>query len=108
MLEQLRHALVKSYVGAIALGWIFAQAILHFAFMFSTPVASWLMRREYGPFMNRPQLPTGFSLQDALPELIKCLALFLIGYLLLRWLYFKPLREETSALPSQDASAPAG
>jgi hypothetical protein len=38
--------------------------------------------------------PTGFSLQDAIPELVRSLALLLVGYFLLRWLYFKPLEDE--------------
>jgi hypothetical protein len=36
MLELLKKVLVNSFVGAIALGWVFAQDILHFAYVFST------------------------------------------------------------------------
>ncbi len=96
MLKPLKEALVSSYVGAIGLGWLFGQGLLHVAFIFSAPVAGWLMRREYGPLMGRANNMRGFSPQDALPELVKSLSLLLVGYLLLRWLYFPPLAVESS------------
>jgi hypothetical protein len=37
MFERLKKTLVKSFVGAIALGWVFAQGILHFAYVCSAP-----------------------------------------------------------------------
>jgi hypothetical protein len=89
MLEQFRKALVSSFVGAIALGSLFAQGILHFAYVFSAPVAGWLARREYRGIVDRAAM--GFSLQDALPELVKSISLLVVGYLLLRWLYYKSL-----------------
>jgi hypothetical protein len=92
MLERLKRALVNSFVGAIALGWLFAQGILHFAYVFSAPVAGWLTRREYHGMV----VSTGFSLQDALPELVRSVSLLLVGYLLLRWLYYKPIESETT------------
>lgn len=97
MFDRLKRALVTSFVGAIALGWLFAQGLLHLAFVFSAPIGNWLMRREYRGMIDRPNLP-GFSLQDALPELAKSLALLLISYLLLRWLYFQPLEQDSVEL----------
>jgi hypothetical protein len=97
MLERLRKALVESFVGAIALGWVFAQGIFHFAYMFVAPVAHWLARREYRGLTDQTTAPIGFSLQDALPDLVKSFSLLVIGYVLLRWLYFKTLKEETTA-----------
>jgi hypothetical protein len=67
MFKRLKHTLVKSFVGAIALGWLFAQGILHFANIFSAPIAGWVMRREYHGMMERANSSTGFSLRDALP-----------------------------------------
>jgi hypothetical protein len=83
---------VNSFVGAIALGWLFAQGILHFAYVFSSPVANWLTRREWRGVEGR--VPTGFSLQDGLPELIRSISLLLVAYFLLRWLYYKSLEPE--------------
>jgi|SRR5664279_1678071 len=96
MLERLKKALVNSFVGAIGLGWLLAQGILHFASVFSAPISEWLVRREYRGVTDRATAQIGFSLQDALPELVKSLSLLLLGYLLLRWLYFKPLEQQTA------------
>ncbi len=103
MLKRLRKALVKSFVGAIALGWVFAQGIIHFAYVFSAPIANWFARREYSGLLDRH--PVGFSFQDALPELIRSLALLVLGYLLLRWLYFKPIEEETIKAKLDDSAS---
>ena len=86
MLENLKSALVTSFVGAITLGWVFAQAILHFTYIFSAPIAGWLTRREYHGVVDR--VSAGFFPQDALPEVAKSVSLFLLGYVLLRWLYY--------------------
>jgi len=103
MLDRLKKALVKSFVGAIALGWLLAQGILHFANVFSAPVAGYLMRKEYRGIIDRTTAPIGFSFQDALPELVRSCSLLVVGYVLLRWLYFKPLAEE-AAEPAQEQS----
>jgi hypothetical protein len=95
MFKRLKRSLVTSYVGAIALGYLFAQGILHFASVFSAPVAAWLMRREYRGVMEHANTGAGFSLRDALPELARSVSLLLVGYFLLRWLYFTPLKQET-------------
>lgn len=83
MLRRLRNVLVSSFVGAIALGWVFAQGILHFAYALVAPIGGWVTRHEYLA-MAKP----GFSFHDALPEFAKSVSLFLIGYILLRWLYY--------------------
>jgi hypothetical protein len=98
MFERLKKILVSSYIGAIALGWIFAQGILHFANMFSAPIAGWIMRREYRGLMEHATV-TGFTLRDSLPELVKCLSLLAVGYFLLRWLYFGPPEKQKIAEP---------
>jgi hypothetical protein len=93
MFKRLKQAMVESFVGAIALGYLLAQAILHFVNIFSSPVGSWITRREYrGMFTGTTALP-GFSLQDALPELIRFVVLIMVWYALLRWLYVKPMQE---------------
>ena len=92
MLRRLRKVLVNSFVSAIALGFLFSQGILHFAYVFSAPVAGWLSRREYHGMLGAAT--SGFSLQDALPELVKSVSLLLIGYVLLLWLYYKSLEPE--------------
>jgi hypothetical protein len=87
MFRRCKQALVSSYVGTIAVGWIFAQGILHFAFMFSTPITSWIARSEYRGIMEQSTI-RGFALRDGVPDLLRSIALLVLGYLLLRWLYF--------------------
>ena len=95
MVRRLREVLVSSFIGAIGLGFVFSQGILHVAYVFSAPVAGWLSRREYERFAGKPMM--GFSVRDALPELVRSVSLLLIGYLLLRWLYYKPAEPETQS-----------
>ena len=105
MFERLRKVLRESFVGAIALGWVFAQGILHFAYVFSAPVASGVNRRAYHlEWQDRPTISTRFSLYDALPELVKAFSLLLVGYLVLRWLFYKPLPPETAELPPEKSA----
>ena len=39
MFERLKQSVVESQVGAIALGWLLAQSLVHFASIFTAPVA---------------------------------------------------------------------
>jgi hypothetical protein len=94
MFERLKKSLVDSFVGAIALGWVFAQGILHFAGAFSAPFSGWIMRGEYSQFVNQGTRSASFAIQDALPELIRSVCLLALGYILLGWLYFKPVNKE--------------
>lgn len=94
MLERLKQVLVESFVGAIGLGLLLSQALGHFANGLIMPFANWIARSEFRGFPNRP--PPAFPLREGSPEFVRCCVLLLIGYLLLRWLYFKPVEEETS------------
>lgn len=89
MLDRMKQSLVDSYVGAIGLGWLFANGIVSFANIFTSPIASWTMRNEYHGIMGTPPV-TGFLLRDAAPNALRSFVLLLIGYILLRWLYYKP------------------
>ncbi len=94
------------WYGAIALGYLFAQGILRFVNIFVSPVAGWLSRKQYGGLVPRTTSLPGFSLQDALPELVRFVLLLLVWCVLLRWLYFEPLKNETSeAMPSPEQAA---
>ena len=102
MFDRIKRSLVESFVGPLALGWIFAWAILDFVSIFSAPVTNWISRSEYRrmevPGMN--SIPKTLFFQDAIPYVVSSFALFLIGYLLLRWLYFKPLPEPIQSVPT--------
>jgi hypothetical protein len=98
MFERLRRTLVETFVGAIALGYLLAQSILHFVNIFTSPLAGWVTRNEYREMMPRTASSAGFPLQLALPELIRFSLLLLVWYVLLRWLYFKPLKNDSYEL----------
>lgn len=95
MLNRLKSALVESFVGTIALGYVLAQTIMHFVNIFASPITAWVARDEYRRLVPRslaPQspAPTGFPFRNALPELVSFLLLLLVWYVLVRWLYWKP------------------
>jgi small-conductance mechanosensitive channel len=103
MLERLKAALVDSYVGVIALGYLFAFAVIRFVGVFIEPVAHWITQRKYLE-MSQSSLgsgPPSFPFQLALTNLLTAIFLLLIAYGLLRWLYYpaaaKQDREEDSA-----------
>jgi hypothetical protein len=91
MLERLRRAMVESYVGAVALGYLLAQVILHFVNVFTQPFAGWITRKQYGGMLAGSRELPGFSLKDAVPELIRFVLLIVAWYVLVRWLYVKPV-----------------
>ena len=99
MFERLKRALVESFVGAIALGYLLAQCILHFVNIFASPIAGWVSRNDYRAIVPGGAALAGFSPRDALPDLSRSVVLFLVWYLLVRWLYFTP--------PKTGASEPA-
>jgi hypothetical protein len=108
MFDRLKRSLVESFVGALALGWVFAWAILDFASIFSAPLTGWIVRSEYRkveglvPGVIPAAIPGAMLYRDALPDLASSSALFLIGYMLLRWLYFKPPAESTDPIQRPD------
>jgi ABC-type spermidine/putrescine transport system permease subunit II len=92
MFDRLKRTLVDSFVGAIALGYLFAEVVLYFVNVFTAPVAGWVRRKEFPG-----TTPTaGLSLQAAVLPLISFVVLLLIWYVLLRWLYFTPFKKEES------------
>jgi len=92
VLKRLKQALVDSYVGAIALGYLLAQCILHFVSVFASPLAGWVTRSEYKDVIAHNTPLVGFTFKDALPEFVRFLLLLVVWYVLVRWLYFTPVR----------------
>lgn len=92
MFKRMKQAVVQSLVGAVALGYLLASCVQHFVNIFSSPLAAWVLRREFGDLA-----PKGFArspFQNAFPELASFVLLLLVWYLLLRWLYFKSVDGE--------------
>jgi hypothetical protein len=98
MLNRLKSALVESFVGTIALGYVLAQTIMHFVNIFASPITAWVAGDEYRRLVLQslaPQspAPTGFPFRNALPELVSFLLLLLVWYVLVRWLYWEPVAQ---------------
>jgi nitric oxide reductase large subunit len=96
MFDRFKHAVVESFVGAVALGFILGDVILEFVEVFASPVSSWVSRTQYRALTPHTATVPGFSLRDALPHAVRFFLLLLVWFVLLRWLYFKPLKKETS------------
>ena len=94
MFERWRKVLVDTYISALALGYLLAADIIHFVNMFAAPVASWISRKQYGSITHT--IPVNFSLQDALPELLRFMGILLVWLVLMRWLYVKPAKTNPS------------
>jgi predicted Kef-type K+ transport protein len=106
MLERLKGALVETYVGAIALGWLLAQDIMYFVGIFSTPVAGWVSQNTYREITQKTTTGSaGFPFQVALPELVRTVLLLLIWYALFHWLYLNPFKLQ-SAEPAPNSEPP--
>jgi hypothetical protein len=102
MFKRIKRALVDSYVGAVALGYLFAQTIMYFIAIFSAPVSVWLAERRSPAFASHTVPSTNFILLSGIPQLIDAVLLLLLWYILLRWLYFEtPRREKTVAAGNQ-------
>jgi hypothetical protein len=101
MFKRLKKALVESFVGAIALGWLFAQGIIHFAYVFIGSLMAWIGKSQYFGSADDSMVPKGFLLENALREAAQSFGLLLLGYVLLRWLYFRPLEQKPPEPTSQ-------
>jgi len=95
MLNRLKRTLVESFVGAIALGYLLAQTVLHFVNIFASPVVGWVSRKQYGGLAPKDSNLPGFSFKDALPDLARFAVLLLVWYVLVYWLYSKPVEKGT-------------
>jgi ABC-type antimicrobial peptide transport system permease subunit len=99
MLKRLKTALVDSFVGAIALGYLFAQGILHFVGIFIEPVRHWIAERELWELtLSKSALPA-FPFKLVLSELLTSVFLLLIAYGLLRWLYYPATEKQDQGQP---------
>ncbi|SRR6266702_2995609 len=102
MLDRFKRALVESFVGAIALGWIFAQVLIHFVGILSTPVGNWVSRRTFRSFAQQGSMMPEFTFRDSLPEAVRFVGLLIVGVVILRWLYYP-----SEAVPAPNVEIPS-
>ena len=96
MFDRLKMVLVETFIGAIALGYLFAEAILFFVNIFTASLAVWVAR-------NSPP-PNPFPLEAALRPAVAFVVLLLVWFVLLRWLYFTPVKKEQPAPNPEEAA----
>jgi hypothetical protein len=102
MLERLKTALVDSFVGAIALGWLLAMGITRFVGIFVEPVTAWMTRRQNWQIFSAASPSPAFPFQLVFRRLLTGLAYLLVGYGLLRWLYYPATKEEDLGPPEPE------
>src|SRR4051812_33367426 len=102
-MDRLKRGLVDSFVGAICIGWMLAQGFLHLVAALVLPVNQWIVRQALLDARGRADDPGRYKVENSLPDLASAIVIFVIAYVLLRWLYFKPVAE----VPAQDAPAAA-
>lgn len=98
MVDRMKKALIDSFVGAIAVAWLFAEGIMSLVASFTAPLSNWLierMRWQQSPafsraFENQPPFP--FAM--AIPQLIAAVLFLVVAYLLFRWLFLAPCEKE--------------
>ena len=88
MFKRLKNVLVDSFVGTIALGWIFAQGLKGLVDFLIEPATRWLTQRQYWVRTHSDSNPPVFPFPMAISYLLTSLFLILISYFLLRWLYY--------------------
>jgi hypothetical protein len=96
MVDRLKRVLVESFIGAIALGYVLAEIVQYFVSVFTSPVSAWATRNLYRGLVPGTTAFSGSPLRAAASPAIAFVLLLLVWYLLLRWLYFTPLKEEES------------
>jgi hypothetical protein len=101
-MQKIREILLYEYIGAIAIGFMLAQAAGY--------VITGLIQLLTFYFESRNSALTGFGPTrhfswevSVLPSLVGAFLLLLVAYLLLRWLYFA--KEPTT--PAEEASSTA-
>lgn len=108
MPDRIKKALVESFIGAIAIAWLFAEGITHLVTGLTTPLGMWMterLRQQSNPGYSGILTPRlEFPIALAVPQLIAGALLLLIAWLLFRWLYLDvPAASETGPEPLQGA-----
>jgi len=102
MLSRLKAALVNSYIGAIATGWLLADGLYGVAGLITKPFELWYTIHYYRELLPTEPLPSArLALESALNGLIGGVVRLLLAFLLIRWLYWE--RPQSRAETPEDA-----
>jgi hypothetical protein len=96
MLHRLKRALVDSYVGAIALGYLLAEGLEQIAMVITAPFSAWIRQEELHRIYPQGAAEPGFRLQASVLPLVHGVLFLLFGLVLLRWLYYPAKVNEVS------------
>jgi hypothetical protein len=88
MLNRLKRALVDSYVGAIALGYLLGEGVEQLAMVVTAPFSEWIGLREMHWISPQNYLEPSFRFQPSIGPLVHGVFFVLLGLVLLRWLYY--------------------
>jgi hypothetical protein len=94
MADRLKRVLVESFIGAIGLGYMLAEVVFYFVNIFTSPFSTWAARNLYRAIAPGTGASPASYLQAAASPAIGFVLLLLVWYLLLRWLYFTPIKKE--------------
>lgn len=99
MFKRLKRALVESYVGAIALGYLLAESVLYLINVVAAPETAWAQQQYRAGLPGHVSWAT-LAQTYALDSLVKFIILLALWYILLRWLYFeKPPKQSSPPAP---------
>ena len=104
MFDRLKRVLVESFIGVVALGYLLAVITEYFVSVFSSPIAAWAGRNLYAGLVTRSAANMPVPLRAALSPATSFVFLLFIWYILLRWLYFSPVKGEASG-PNPEKAA---
>jgi|ERR1017187_2108946 hypothetical protein len=105
MFRRLKTALVDSYVGAIALGYLLAEGTEHIINVFTAPFSEWVALKELHRITPQSVSEPGLSIRSSLPHLVHGFFYVFIGLALLHWLYY-PAKVKVPKEPKSEADAP--
>ena len=95
MFRRIKTALVDSFVGAIAVGYLLAQALENIGYAFAAPFTRLMDEKALQLTSNSRAGHPSLSLAAGLPQLLSgCIYLF-TAWVLLRWLYYNARKNQT-------------
>ncbi|HEV2288943.1 MAG TPA: hypothetical protein VGR81_08325 [Candidatus Acidoferrales bacterium] len=96
MSKRVKGALVESYIGAIALGYLLAESILYLISFVAAPETAWA-QQQYRSALSVHVSWAALAGAYAIDPLVKFIILIVLWYILLRWLYLEKPATQTSA-----------
>jgi len=100
----LKTALVGSYVGAIAIGYLLGDGVEHIVSVFISPISEWVQLKELHRISPQGLTGSQFGLLSSLPHVFYGALYILIALALLRWLYY-PANVEALAGPAGEVDS---